>query len=125
MSEFSGIQWLGVGAIGLIAGLLSGALGVGSAVFLVPALVLLLAYPQKTAQGMALLVLVPLALTSGIRYLLNPGAAINIKVLLLLMVVGIGGALIGSSIAFALPESLLRKAFALFIIAIGVVMLLR
>ncbi len=116
-------QWILIAFVGLTGGVLGGALGIGGGVFLVPALVYLLAAPQKTAQGMALLIMVPMALTSGIRYLNNPDIGINYKVLLLLIIMAIIGALIGTNIAFALPGAVLRKAFAVLIIGVGILML--
>lgn len=40
--------------IGLVAGYISGLIGIGGGVFIVPALVMLLGYSQKAAQGTSL-----------------------------------------------------------------------
>ena len=58
--------------LGVCAGVLSGALGLGSGTILVPTLVLLFGFMQKSAQGMALAVMVPMALLGAFRYWKNP-----------------------------------------------------
>ena len=48
------MTWVLVGAIGLVAGITSGLFGVGGAVVIVPALVLLLKTTQHAANGTSL-----------------------------------------------------------------------
>jgi hypothetical protein len=123
MAAIAGIQWLWVSLIGLGVGIVSGGFGVGSGIILVPALVYVLAADQKTAQGMSLVVMVPMVLMSAIRYTLNPTIHISLWIALVLAVASVIGANIGSSIAFVLPTEILRKGFAVFIIMAGVLML--
>jgi uncharacterized protein len=123
MAELAGIQWLWMSLIGLGVGIVSGGFGVGSGIILVPALVYALAADQKTAQGMSLIVMVPMVLMSAIRYSFNPAVKMSFWIFLVLAITGVIGANIGSSIAFALPSEMLRKGFAVFIIAAGIVML--
>src|ERR1700694_1064313 len=52
--------------IGLAAGVVSGSLGVGGGVIMVPALVLLLGIPESVAQGTSLFVILPTAI-SGVQ----------------------------------------------------------
>jgi len=123
MAIVTGINWLWVTVIGLGVGIISGGLGVGAGIILVPALVFSLAVDQKTAQGMSLIVIVPMVLMSAIRYAANPSIKIDWWIALVLALAGIVGANIGSSLAFALPADILKKGFAIFIIMAGVVML--
>ena len=53
--------------LGVVAGIISGMLGLGSGTLLIPALVFLFAFPQKSAQGTALVVMVPMALVGATR----------------------------------------------------------
>lgn len=122
MEHYFGSSWFWFICIGLGGGILSGTLGVGAGVALIPVLAILMKMPQKTAQGMALLIMVPMTLMAGIRYYLNPTVGINLKIVILVAIFAIIGANIGSSIAFALSESLLKKIFAIFIITSGVIM---
>ena len=111
--------------IGLVAGMLSGALGVGSGILLVPILVIIYGLPQKVAQGTTLAVMTAMALTGAIRYYLNPSIQLSIVTIILLAAGGIIGAIAGSTIAFALPGAVLRKIFAIFIITVGIRMLIK
>ena len=117
----SGWHWLVL--IGVFSGILSGALGVGSGILIIPALVLVMSFPQKIAQGTCLAVMVPMALMGAIRYKMNPEIQINMMVVLLLAVSAVIGAFAGVEIASRLPGNVLRKIFACLIIIAALKML--
>ena len=50
---------LAIVCLGLVTGILSGMMGVGGGIVMVPAMVLLLHLPQQDAQGISLLVIIP------------------------------------------------------------------
>lgn len=106
--------------LGLCAGVLSGILGVGSGLVLIPALVLLLDFPQKSAQGISLAVMVPMTLVGAIRYQRNPQVQMNAAYIGLIAVGAVIGAAVGAGWAQVLPAATLKKVFALFIIAVGI-----
>jgi uncharacterized membrane protein YfcA len=54
-------------AVGVVAGVLAGLLGVGGGIVMVPALVLLLALSQPVAKGTSLAVIIPTALVPTVR----------------------------------------------------------
>ena len=55
--------------VGLIAGILSGLVGVGGGIIMVPALVLLLGFTQKQAQGTSLgIMLLPVGILAVLQY---------------------------------------------------------
>ena len=116
--------WFLVCAIGLLGGVLNGALGVGAAIFMVPLMTLALGMPQLGAQGATLWIMVPMSLMSALRYSTQPGIELNYSVIFLMAILAVVGANIGSSIAFALPALVLKKVFAVFVIAVGIHMLL-
>ena len=58
-----------VALIGITAGLLSGLLGLGGAIIIIPALVFFMGFSQQTAQGTALLMMVLPVVFSGRDYL--------------------------------------------------------
>lgn len=111
--------------LGLVTGVISGALGVGSGIIFIPALVLILGVSQKVAQGTSLAVMVAMALMGAIRYQLNPDIKLQMPVILVLAITAVIGSNIGSSLAFALPGAVLRKCFAVFVILVGVRMLFK
>ncbi len=110
--------------LGLAAGVLSAMLGVGSGILLVPALVLAFGLSQKSAQGTALAVMVPMALVGVMRYVANPNIEINFMRVALLALGAVVGAVIGSAIASHLSNAILRRIFAIFLLVVAVRMLL-
>src|SRR5204863_9865718 len=63
------MTWLLVALIGLVAGVVSGLFGVGGAVVIVPALVLLAKLPQHVANGTSLAsLLLPVGLLGALEY---------------------------------------------------------
>jgi uncharacterized protein len=108
---------------GLICGIFSATFGVGAGIIMIPALVLLFSMPQKSAQGICLAVMVPMALVGALRYKLNPQIELDIGVIGLLCIGAVVGAWIGAGIAGWLPASVLRKLFALIMIVAAIRML--
>jgi len=105
--------------VGLAAGMLSGLVGLGGGVIIVPALVFLLGFSQHQAQGTSLGILL---LPAGIFAVLNyyQKGFIDIKVVLLLFVGFLVGGWLGSKLSLSLPEALLKKVFACALVLIAV-----
>ena len=118
----SGLWWVLV-LVGLAAGILSSSLGVGSALVVIPMLVLVLHFPQKSAQGMSLTMMVPLALFGAILYWKGGHLNVAPMALVLLIAGSLAGAAVGAAVADYLPAPVLRKVFAVFILAVAVWML--
>lgn len=102
--------------VGLLAGTLSGLVGVGGGIILVPALVYLLHYGQHQAQGTSLGVLTfPVVVVAFLKYyydLRKMGQPIDFKVIGFLAVGFLAGGLLGSSLALKIDEKILKKIFA-------------
>lgn len=112
--------WWAFVLLGIIAGIASGMLGIGGGVIMVPALVILLAaFDQKTAQGTALAVMVPLAIVGTLRYMQNPDVTINWTVVILIVAGAVAGSLMGTTLVRQLPVGFLRKCFAVLLIAVA------
>ncbi len=110
--------------LGVCAGIISGGLGVGAGALVVPALVLIFSFAQKSAQGMALAVMVPVALLGAFRYWKNPDIPIDLAVVLLIVCGAMAGTVVGTEIASRLPAHTLRKLFAVLLIVVAVRMLI-
>lgn len=123
MDEIIRSSWHWLVLIGVSGGILSGTLGVGSGILFIPALVLVMSFPQKIAQGTCLAVMVPMALMGAIRYKMDPAIQINMMVVLLLAVSAVIGAFAGVEIAGRVPGNVLRKIFACLIIIAALKML--
>jgi len=116
--------WWGLALVGIAAGVFSGMLGLGSGTLLVPALVLLFGLPQKSAQGTALAVMVPMVLVGAIRYKLNPEIDIRAWSVALLALGAVTGALVGTELAARLPAHVLRRVLAILLVVAAAKMLL-
>ncbi|MHC4582338.1 MAG: sulfite exporter TauE/SafE family protein [Planctomycetota bacterium] len=115
-------HWWAFMLLGILAGTISGMLGLGAGAVVVPALVLLFAFPQKSAQGTALALMVPMALLGAFRYWKNPQIEVSLAIVGLLALSAVPGVLAGTELASRLPSFWLRKFFAVFLAIIAVKM---
>jgi uncharacterized membrane protein YfcA len=105
--------------LGLVAGVLSGLFGIGGGVVVVPGLVLLLGYTQKTATGTSLLaLLLPVGVLAVGSYARE--GHVNVRVGLLVSLGIFAGALVGARFALAQSEATLRRLFAVLLVALAV-----
>ena len=101
--------------IGLMAGLVSGALGVGGGIIIVPSLIFFLGFSQHMAQGTSLaILLLPTGLFAVLQYYKN--GYVDTKVALVLMVLFVVGAWLGSLLSVNIPDKMLRKIFGIFML---------
>ena len=105
--------------IGLAAGVLSGLVGVGGGIILVPALVFFLHYTQHQAQGTSLGVLTfPVVILAFLKYYTDckrMGTPIDFRIIGILAVGFVIGGYFGSSIAVRIDKHALKKIFALIL----------
>ena len=105
--------------LGISAGVLSGVFGIGGGVVVVPGLVLLLGYGQKTATGTSLLaLLLPVGTFALVEY--ARAGHVNVRVGLLVAAGIFAGALLGAKLALGLPDSTLKRGFAVLLVALAV-----
>lgn len=105
--------------VGLLAGILSGLVGLGGGVIIVPALVFLLGFSQHQAQGTSLgILLLPAGIFAVINYYKK--GFIDVKVVLLLFAGFLVGGYIGSQISLNISETMLKKVFAVALVLIAV-----
>ena len=101
--------------IGLVAGMLSGLIGVGGGIIVVPALVYFLSFSQHEAQGTSLgLLLLPVGILAVMNYY-NKGH-IDIKVVIVMSLGFVLGGWLGSKLSLTLPEDVVKKIFAVVLI---------
>lgn len=105
--------------LGLLAGTLSGLVGVGGGVIIIPALVYFLHYSQKLAQGTTLALLIP---PIGILAVLNYSKAGYVDYKTAAWIIGgfVIGGYFGSKLALHTSTNLLEKGFGLFLLALGI-----
>ena len=106
-------------AIGLGAGILSGLLGIGGGLVIVPALAILAKFPQKTATGTSLgALLLPVGILGAWTYYkngnLDPKASLWIAAGLTI------GVFLGATVVQHISDFHLRRFFAAFLVLIAV-----
>lgn len=112
------MELFGGAVVGLGAGVLSGLLGIGGGVVLVPLLALLLGMGQLDAQGLTLAVLLlPIGLPAVIAY--HRRFPIRWALVGLLVAGFLPGVAAGSALAVRLPERPLRGLFVLLLLAVA------
>src|SRR5688572_24394925 len=108
--------------VGIAAGVLGGLVGVGGGIIIVPSLVYLLSFSQKSAQGTSLgLLLLPVGILGVLQYYKQ--GHVDFKVVAILAVGFLAGSYFGSKIALSLPQETVKKIFAILLILIAVKML--
>jgi len=101
--------------IGLLAGVLSGVLGVGGGLIMIPLMVLILGYNQHEAQGTSLAVLaVPVTFFAAYNYYTE--GYVNWKYALIIAVGFAVGGYFGSKWAININQNMLKKIFGVILL---------
>ena len=101
-----------------MAGVFGGMFGVGGAVVMIPAMVYFLGVDQHTAQGTSLAVMLPpIGLFAAYNYYKD--GQVNIWYAIIIAITFMIGGYFGSKIALHLPEQLMKKVFAIFLILVA------
>ena len=109
--------------IGLAAGILSGVAGVGGGVIVIPALIFALGMTQFEAQGTSLAMMIPpIGIMAAYNYYQD--GYINWRYALVLAIFFVIGGYFGSKLVLQIPQGIVKKGFAVFIILIGIKMLM-
>ena len=121
-SSLSRKQLLQGAAIGLVAGLASGYVGVGGGFIMVPLMLSIIGIPMRKASGTSLIAVMILAIPGVIEQ----GIIGNINYLAgIAIVIGtIPGAVIGARLVTRVPERTLRLLFGCFLIVAAVMLVL-
>ncbi|HMI62676.1 MAG TPA: sulfite exporter TauE/SafE family protein [Puia sp.] len=104
--------------VGLLAGMLSGLVGLGGGVIIVPALVFLLGFSQHQATGTSLgILLLPAGIFAVINYYKR--GYVDMNVVLLVFAGFLVGGYLGSRISVSLSEVTLKKIFGVVLLLIA------
>jgi len=109
--------------IGIMAGILSGLVGVGGGVVMVPMLVLFLGFSQHQAQGTSLAVLV-VPVTAIAVYNYYKEGYIDWRYAVIIAVFFVIGGYFGSKLAINIDQKMLKKIFGVVLLGIAGKMLL-
>ena len=103
--------------VGLFSGVMSGLLGVGGGLFVVPALIATAGLTSLEARGTSLAIIVGTALAGAITHVRHGN--VDQRVALLCGLGGVPGAFLGVILSHDLSESLVVKALAIVIICVA------
>jgi len=108
--------------VGIAAGMLSGLVGVGGGIIIVPALVFIMGFSQKMAMGTSLgILLLPVGILGVMQYYKQ--GYVDVRVVLIISAAFLFGSYFGSRIALSLPQETTKKIFAVFMIIIAIKLL--
>ncbi|MBI3554450.1 MAG: sulfite exporter TauE/SafE family protein [Elusimicrobia bacterium] len=113
---------LGYILLGLFSGAVSGLIGIGGGVVIVPCLVLLFGLSQQQAQGTTLALLIPpIGILAAWTYYKQ--GFVDVKIAGLICLGFVFGGLLGAKLAVGLSNEVLRKVFgsALLLIALKMI----
>lgn len=102
--------------IGFLSGIISG-MGIGGGTILIPTLVLLRNIPQQQAQGINLVVFLPVSIVALITHYREGN--IDFSFAKWIIFGGIIGSIIGSILAIKIKPDNLKKYFGVFLLFIG------
>lgn len=110
-------------SLGLFAGTVSGFLGIGGAVIIIPSFIYFFKLSQHAAQGTTLaLMVLPIGLLAAWQYWRSGNVNINMAIW-----VALGffvGAILGALLANKVPDFLLRKIFGIFLALVALHMII-
>jgi uncharacterized membrane protein YfcA len=103
--------------LGFVGGVLSGLFGVGGGILFVPALVLVLGLTQVHAEATSLLAILPTVIAGAWQQ--HRYGNVDWRAALLIGLGSIAGVEGGVQLAKALPEDVLRRLFAVFMLVVA------
>ncbi len=108
--------------LGAFAGALSGLIGIGGGVIIVPSLIFLFGFSQPEAQGTTLGLLVPpIGILAAWTYYQQ--GYVNLKVAALICLGFVLGGFLGAKLAIKLPSNILEKVFGIVLLSIALKMI--
>ena len=112
---------IGLLLLGLFAGWLSGMVGIGGGIVIVPALVFLFAFSFRTAQGTSIAALAPpIGLMAA--YVYYRQGNVDVKAAALIALGFFVGGFLGAKTNYLLKKEVIEKALAIVLIGIGLKM---
>lgn len=110
---------LGLIILGVLAGVFSGVVGIGGGIIIVPALVYLFGLSQHQAQGTTLgLLMFPVGIMAVLQYYKQ--GFIDYRYVLFIAAGFVAGGYLGGRLVVNMPEHLIKKIFALLMMAIAI-----
>ena len=109
--------------IGLGVGLLTGIMGIGGGVLLVPILLAVVGLPERTAAGTSLAIVFLSATVGTIKKTVSSVAKVSMPITLSLLISGVIGVQIGSALGQRLPGAQFRRYYV-WVLAVAIVVVI-
>ena len=110
-------------AVGLLAGFLSGMVGIGGGIIIVPVLVYFVGFSQHQAQGTTLFMfLLPIGILGVMNY--HKQGYVDYKTALIICSTFVFGSYFGSKLAISIDQKTIKQIFGAIIILLGIKMLM-
>jgi uncharacterized membrane protein YfcA len=108
--------------VGFVAGMLSGMVGIGGGIVIVPVLVYFLGFSQHLAQGTVLaMFLLPIGFLGVYNY--HQAGHVNVKTALIIATTFVLGSYFGSKIAISINQEMLKKVFGVILLLMSLKMI--
>ena len=116
------LSFLFIVVLGFGAGILTGIMGVGGGVVMVPMMVLLLGVSQHLAQGISMLVIIPTVMVAILK--LRNSNLFEFRTALLLAAGSIAGSLLSSNMVQLIDGVILKRIFGVLVVYSSIRMIL-
>ena len=116
------LSFLFIVVLGFGAGILTGIMGVGGGVVMVPMMVLLLGVSQHLAQGISMLVIIPTVMVAILK--LRNSDLFEFRTALLLAAGSIAGSLLSSNMVQLIDGVILKRIFGVLVVYSSIRMIL-
>ena len=108
--------------IGVFAGAISGLIGIGGGIIIVPCLIYIFGFSQHAAQGTTLAMLIPpIGLLAALRY--YQSGNVKLSVAAFICAGFLVGGYLGAGLVQSLSEPVLRKVFGIFLLLVSLRMI--
>ena len=109
--------------VGAFAGAVSGMFGIGGGVFVIPAMVYIFGFSQKTATGTSLgMLLPPIGILAFLQF--YKAGHVNVAAVVVLIAGFLAGSYLSAGHAVTLPDILLKRLFGGVLIVMGAIYIL-
>jgi uncharacterized membrane protein YfcA len=117
--NISVITVLGLLVLGVVAGIVSGVVGIGGGIVIVPALVMIFAMSQKMAQGTSLVMLLPpIGILAVMEY--YKAGNVDLRVAGILICGFLVGSFFASKVVTNLDDTTLKRIFGGFLMILAI-----
>ncbi len=108
--------------VGLVAGILSGMVGIGGGIIIVPVLVYFLNFTQHQAQGTTLFMfLLPIGILGVMNY--YKAGYVDFKTAFIIGTTFVLGSYLGSKFAISIDQKTVKQIFGVIIVLLGIKMI--